>query len=430
MKHKLTLLSVALLLVGCSNSEVTSSSSYITPSTSEPGTSSVSSSLPTPSSSSSTSIEPSSNTTSSSSSTSSSSTSSTTPTLETLSLKQIQERGISLKEGEKGERIEFNATYVKAVTDNQDKLMLFVEEGAYLYVRVSGGFNDFLKNRYVNCDYHVIGTISKTNGNVEVLYESLNNLTSTPASFDYSSITTSYNSIEELLLAFKNEVNLNNKLTGVGKIVSFEARVVALDTSDANQKAFVYDGKNTMTIIDTKKICGTDEIGKKYRFTGSMSVLKSSPAILLLDMENVSDFSKDTPYDFSAAKEVKPSDFAKWYYVSDKINPPTYDDYGTLYKVTGYVADDESRTNAGKYYLGAMDEPNKSLADTGVKTSIKGVYFLNHLNLSERDLTYSVFGEYLYTETQITFYAVLHQFDTQNHGWKIVPLEFSVETVE
>ena len=102
-----------------------------------------------------------------------------------------------------------------------------------------------------------------------------------------------------------------------------------------------------------------------------------------------------------------------------------------LYKITGYVVDDDSRTNAGKFYLGIMDEPQGSLSDTGIKKCIPGVYLLNHQGLTPNEVTnYSAFGKYYDTETKISFYAKLYQFDTQNHGWKVVPLEFTITEVK
>ena len=429
MKKLLSFTLLALLLMGCATGEPHSSSSNSmttndTTSSNSPGTSST---LPTTSAT----PNPSSNVTPSTSNTPSTSLDSSSSVAKQYTLKELKELGASLEEGQKGERVCFDAMYVKVATVDSDKLMLFVDDNSYLHVRVVGGFsgNSYLDNRYTFCDYHVTGTLQKLNGVVEVVYENLTNIASTPTTYDFEKVTTHYSDITSLNQEF-NQLKTTSKLSGVGKIVTFEARVVALDSSDANKKAFVYDGKNTMAIINDKKICSASDIGLSYEFTGWMSVQKSSPAILLLDMKSLSS-SQDNPYDFTSAIEMKASEFAKWYYVSDYVNPPSYEDYNALYKITGYVADDDSRTNAGKFYLGIMDEPQGSLSDTGIKKCIPGVYLLNHQGLTPTEVTnYSAFGKYYDTDTKISFYAKLYQFDTQNHGWKVVPLEFTITEVE
>lgn len=339
------------------------------------------------------------------------------------SIKEVVSLGENLKEGEQTSLITFSGMYVKAITDNMDKLMLFVDEESYINVRVVGGFNDFLKNRYLNCYYEVQGKVSKNNGNIEVNYSSLSNLTSKEEGYDYSHITLNKNSISEVYNEIR-KVTLNNKDTGVGKIVTFDAIIVASDESDSNTKVVVYDESNVITVIDDKKICNKEDMGQKYTFTGIISVLKTSPSILLLDKKfiekvDVNDLS------YVSAEEVQPSYFSKWYYTSNKQSKPSLDVYSKLYKVTGYVIDDTSRTS--KYYLGLVDQNNGTLNDNGITTSIKGIYLMNNLNLSERELTYSPFYDYYVEGSKVTFYASFYQFDSNNHGWKMFALNNTIE---
>ena len=98
----------------------------------------------------------------------------------------------------------------------------------------------------------------------------------------------------------------------------------------------------------------------------------------------------------------------------------------TLYRITGYVADDESRTTA--YYLGLTDTNGESLSDNSITKSIKGIYLINHQGLDERDLSYSIYKEY--TDKLISVYASIHQFDTNNHAWKMFTNETSIEVIE
>ncbi len=343
-------------------------------------------------------------------------------------ISEIVEIAASLDEEEEGPLVSFEGIYLKYVTHGSDKMMLFADETEenYLYVRVEGGFDNFLKNRYLNCYYRVKGKVKKGLNVAEVIYQSLENVTSNPEDYSYTKITQNYNSIGDLYLDI-DKMNLDKKYSAIGKIVSFEGRVVATDRSDANKKVFVYDGKNVISVIDDKKICSADAIGNNYSFVGLISVLKSSPAIMMLSSSLIIDEETYT-FDYSSAIEKLPSAFSSWYYVGDKINPPSIQDYGKLYKITGYVADDESRTQ--KYNFGLTDNSNGDLSDTGIKTSIKGVYFLNHLSMDENDVSYSVFTDYYTSQQKISLYVVLHQFDTSNHGWKVVPLESSIEVIE
>lgn len=341
---------------------------------------------------------------------------------QTLTINEVLSIGKSLAEGQQSEFVRFEGLYVKALTDNFDKLMLFVDEESYIFVRVDGGFDDYLKNRYLSCRYLVEGKVSKNNGNIEVKYQNITNLTSEPESYNYSNISLNKNSIEEVYQEINN-VKLNNKDTGVGKIVTFEATIVASDEDDSNTKVVVYDENNVITVIDDKTICSKNDMGQKCRFTGVISVLKTSPAIMLLDKEYVEKVNLDD-LSLSSAEEVVPSYFSKWYYTSNKQSKPSLDVYKKLYKITGYITEDSSRTS--KYYLGVVDENGNSLSDNGITTSIKGVYLMNNLNMDNYDLTYSPFYEYYVNEQKVSFYASFYQFDTNNHGWKIFALNHTI----
>ena len=173
MKKKSLIFLLSILLIGCS--DVTTSSFN-------------DSSLATSSSFSETSSSITTSELSSSNNTSESTTSESSSSEEIIknySIKQINEIGNKLNNDEIGEKVVFNATYVKVMTDNFDKLMLFVDETDYLYVRVpSSQYNDYLKNRYTNCLYEVIGNISKVYDHVEVNYISLKNITTTSEKVD------------------------------------------------------------------------------------------------------------------------------------------------------------------------------------------------------------------------------------------------------
>lgn len=416
MKKKSLIFLLSILLIGCS--DVTTSSFNDSSLTTSSSSSETSSSITTSEASSSNNTSESTSSESSSSNTSESS--SSEETIKNYSIKQINEIGNKLNNDEIGEKVIFNATYVKMMTDNFDKLMLFVDETDYLYVRVpSSQYNDYLKNRYTNCLYEVIGNISKVYDHVEVNYISLKNITTTSEKVDYSKVIDKKTNINEVIDEFKL-LTLNKKNNALGKIVSVEGTVIASEYTDSNKKVVIYDGNNVLTIVNDKKIVNKDDVNKKYRFVGALSVLKGSPALWYLDSE----FIKNEETEYHNFEEVTPSYFSKWYNVSDYINNPSFDDFAKLYKVTGYVQDNKDITTV--YNLGLVDKVNDSLSDVGIKKSIKGVFLMNNLSMSESDLSYSKFAPFYVNEEKITVYVSLHQFDTNNHGWKVFAIEDSI----
>lgn len=336
------------------------------------------------------------------------------------SIQEIITIGSSLNDGEEGIKVSFKGMYLKLITDNMDKLMLFADEDAYINVRVkSGDFTTYLKNRYLNCYYNVIGAITKNNNQVEIAYEKIENVTSTPEAFDFTNITKSCSSISDVYDDIK-KVNLTNKKNGVGNIVSFNGVVIATDRSDSNSKAVLYDNKNVITVISEKKICdGTTDLNKEFIVTGIISIKNGAPAVLLLEIKSC---EKTINIDYSNAKAVNPSYFSTWYHLSSNMKDPNFDDFSTLYLVSGYINIDDSRTNA--YYFGMTDNSNETLSDTGIKTSIKGIYLMNYLNVDN-----SILYDYYINEIKVSVYCSLYQFDSQNHGWKAFMVEDTINSI-
>lgn len=417
MKLKRLYLLLSLFVVGCSINNSSTSSDNIASSnsisSSSVTSSNVSSNISSSSISSSSSLSSSLNSTSSSSSTS--------IELKEKNIQQIKELGKNLNNGETLNEIIFKGMYVKTISDNNDKLMLFVDETGYIYVRVNN-WSKYLDNRYYNCYYEVNGIISKINDNIELKYVNLKNITDTPSNFDYSSITENKQSLSEVEEEF-NKITLNNKYNGVGKIVTFEGTIIATDRSDANQKVVVYDGEKVLTIIDNKKICESNSIGNKYIFTGSLSVLHGSPAIWLLSSSYVS----KTNLELNNYKEIVPSYFKKWCGLSNHLNPPAYNEFFTLFKVTGYVKYNTDFTT--KYDLGLVDNENGTLSDQNVTGTIPGIFLMNNLSLNKQnEINNSIFFEHL--NKKVTVYVTLHQFETNNHGWKVFPVDSTLSVIE
>ena len=411
-----------LVLSSCNNTNTPSNGSESNNSTSQLP-SIIDSSSPSTSNSSNNSISASPST----SNDSNSSTTAPSPAIKTVeSIKDIFTLGENLKENEIGDLVQFEATYLRgiAMTRSSEDLMLFADEESYIYLRLPyAKYTGYLANRYVMQEYQVTANITKVNNQIEL---TLNDSLTTQESVINLSSSTSYNqeqvsevksALGELIEDF-NAIPLNNKKYGSGKIVTVTGQVIATEYKDANKKCVIYDGTNIVTIINSSKIVGQYDIGTTIEVTGILNMEVSCPAILMLSSKVKADVSKDL--NMTNYEEVKPSYFKDWNLTSDNMKTPSVNNFMKLYKTTGYITDDKDRTNA--YYIGAVDSASDKLSDVGIKTSIGGFYLMNHLNISDRDFSYSGFYGFYDKLEPVTFYFTLFGFDTQNHAWKCFPV--------
>ena len=423
MKKQHLLIALGLLVLSsCNNTNTPSNGSESNNSTSQLP-SIIDSSSPSTSNSSNNSISASPST----SNDSSSSTIAPSPAIKIVkSIKDIFTLGENVKENEIGDLVQFEATYLRgiAMTRSSEDLMLFADEESYIYLRLPyAKYTGYLANRYVMQEYQVTANITKVNNQIEL---TLNDSLTTQESVINLSSSTSYNqeqvsevksALGELIEDF-NAIPLNNKKYGSGKIVTVTGQVIATEYKDANKKCVIYDGTNIVTIINSSKIVGQYDIGTTIEVTGILNMEVSCPAILMLSSKVKADVSKDL--NMTNYEEVKPSYFKDWNLTSDNMKTPSVNNFMKLYKTTGYITDDKDRTNA--YYIGAVDSASDKLSDVGIKTSIGGFYLMNHLNISDRDFSYSGFYGFYDKLEPVTFYFTLFGFDTQNHAWKCFPV--------
>ena len=342
------------------------------------------------------------------------------------SIKDIFILGKDLEENETGYLVQFEATYLRgiAMTRSSEDLMLFADAESYIYLRLPyAKYTGYLANRYVMQEYQVTANITKVNNQIEL---TLNNSLTTQESVINLSSSTSYNqeqvsevksSLEELVDDF-NAIPLNNKKYGSGKIVTVTGQVIATEYKDANKKCVICDGTNIVTVINSSKIVGQYDIGSTLEVTGILNMEVSCPAILMISSKVKADINKDL--NMTNYEEVKPSYFKQWNLTSDNMKTPSVNNFMKLYKTTAYITDDKDRSNA--YYIGVVDSASDKLSDTGIKTSIGGFYLMNHLNISDRDFSYSGFYGFYDKVEPVTFYFTLFGFDTQNHAWKCFPV--------
>lgn len=423
MKKQHLLIALGLLVLSsCNNTNTPSNGSESNNSTSQLP-SIIDSSSPSTSNSSNNSISASPST----SNDSSSSTTAPSPAIKIVeSIKDIFTLGKNVKENEIGDLVQFEATYLRgiAMTRSSEDLMLFADEESYIYLRLPyAKYTGYLANRYVMQEYQVTANITKVNNQIEL---TLNDSLTTQESVINLSSSTSYNqeqvsevksALGELIEDF-NAIPLNNKKYGSGKIVTVTGQVIATEYKDANKKCVIYDGTNIVTIINSSKIVGQYDIGTTIEVTGILNMEVSCSAILMLSSKVKADVSKDL--NMTNYEEVKPSYFKDWNLTSDNMKTPSVNNFMKLYKTTGYITDDKDRTNA--YYIGAVDSASDKLSDVGIKTSIGGFYLMNHLNISDRDFSYSGFYGFYDKVEPVTFYFTLFGFDTQNHAWKCFPV--------
>ncbi len=425
MKKQHLLIALGLLVLSsCNNTNTPSNGSESNNSTSQLP-SIIDSSSPSTSNSSNNSISASPST----SNDSSSSTTAPSPAIKTVeSIKDIFTLGENVKENEIGDLVQFEATYLRgiAMTRSSEDLMLFADAESYIYLRLPyAKYTGYLANRYVMQEYQVTANITKVNNQIEL---TLNNSLTTQKSVINLSSSTSYNqeqvsevksSLEELVDDF-NAIPLNNKKYGSGKIVTVTGQVIATEYKDANKKCVIYDGTNIVTVIGSSKIVGQYDIGTTIEVTGILNIQVSCPAVLLLSSEVKSNVSKDL--NMTNYEEVKPSYFKQWNLISDKMVTPEITDFMKLYKTTGYIKYDTSRTTSGKYYVGAVDNAADKLSDNGIKTSIAGFYLMNNQNLSELEFSYSGFYELCDNFEPVTFYFTLFSFNNNEHAWNCFPV--------
>ncbi len=348
--------------------------------------------------------------------------SSTTETPTPCTIGEILQKGSLLQNEEIGEKVIFHATYLRAVAlsrSNED-LMYFADAHNYIYMRVPySEFQGYLANRYVNQEYEVVGYVTKLNDIVELTYEKVTNLSS-PTSCNLKEVSEQKASLKEVYDDFA-KIPLNAKYYGSGKIVTFDAQLIATEYTESNKKAVFYDSVNTIAVVHSSKIADKADIGKHFTITGILNIEVSSPAILLLDIEQKASQNETIMINEEAVEKVETDYFSKWNTTSKYMNPPSVYDYGKLYQTTGYIRDDTSRTSA--YYVGIVKTSTGSLSDNGITKSIGGLFFMNHQNMSENSFSYSPFYSYYGEDIPVTIYFSLFSFDTNNHAWRIFAVE-------
>ncbi|MCH5172016.1 MAG: hypothetical protein J1F31_04260 [Erysipelotrichales bacterium] len=447
MKHKLLLVALLLTLTSCgssipsiSNSVSTSpDSTNIENSVSDPSNSNETSNIPTSNESSEEVSKETPSVTPSVTPPSISNSQSTPNELKELSIEQIRSLGKALNDNEVGDLVRFKATYLRTVTmsrSNED-LMYFADENSYIYLRVAyANYTGYLANRYTNQEYIVTANVAKVDGVIELAFnkdigakESVVNCgENVSTTVNFENVSEVKDSIISMVSDFES-IQLNKKKSGSGKIVTFTGQLIATDREDANKKAVFSDGTGVISVIaDEKKFVGAEDIGNYYRIIGIMNIEVTSPAILHLSSTFIKD---EVEIDVSNAKIVEPDFLKAKYIIGDKYYSPSIREYLSLYKTTGYIVDN-SKYNRDNYYLGIAKENKGSLISDSSSSSIKsvsGLFLMNHYNISERSFSYSPLYDYYISDSQIELYFTIHQFYSQDHGWKVFPIEAIVDSL-
>lgn len=442
MKRKTILFTLLFILASCNNTSSASTPVSPIPPTSiiEPSTSHNTSDVPSIGDS----TSPSTSITQPSTSTSTSTSTSVAPKPTELTIKEALTLGNTLSDNTVGDLVKIKATYIKKITlsrSNED-LMYFADNDSSIYLRVDYTYfdNDKLKNKATNTEYYVTANISKNNGVVELKYNttlgktSVTEISNVDSSVNLENISESKDSIHDLVSDF-NAIPLDKKKCGTGKIVTIVGQVLETEYTSSNEKAILGDGTGVITVISENKfVTHASDIGKYYAVTGILNIQVTSPALLYLSSSYVtpSDATIEESIDVSNARVVAP-DFLKSKYILDgKYYSPTIEEYMTLYSTSGYIVRTKKYSTSPNMYMGIANENNGDLItdSNGIK-SVKGLFLMNHYNLTERSFGYSPLADYFYENVKIEeMFFTIHQFNSQDHGWKVFPIEALVEPLE
>lgn len=442
MKRKTILFTLLFILASCNNTSSASTPVSPIPPTSiiEPSTSHNTSDVPSIGDS----TSPSTSVTQPSTSTSTSTSTSVAPKPTELTIKEALTLGNTLSDNTVGDLVKIKATYIKKITlsrSNED-LKYFADNDSSIYLRVDYTYfdNDKLKNKATNTEYYVTANISKNNGVVELKYNttlgktSVTEISNVDPSVNLENISESKDSIHDLVSDF-NAIPLDKKKCGTGKIVTIVGQVLETEYTSSNEKAILGDGTGVITVISENKfVTHASDIGKYYAVTGILNIQVTSPALLYLSSSYVtpSDATIEESIDVSNARVVAP-DFLKSKYILDgKYYSPTIEEYMTLYSTSGYIVRTKKYSTSPNMYMGIANENNGDLItdSNGIK-SVKGLFLMNHYNLTERSFGYSPLADYFYENVKIEeMFFTIHQFNSQDHGWKVFPIEALVEPLE
>lgn len=442
MKRKTILFTLLFILASCNNTSSASTPVSPIPPTSiiEPSTSHNTSDVPSIGDS----TSPSTSITQPSTSTSTSTSTSVAPKPTELTIKEALTLGNTLSDNTVGDLVKIKATYIKKITLSRtsEDLMYFADNDSSIYLRVNyANFkNDKLNNKDTNKEYYIIASISKNNGVVELKYNtslgstSVTEISNANPSVNLENISESKDSIHDLVSDF-NAITLDKKKCGTGKIVTIVGQVLETEYTSSNEKAILGDGTGVITVISENKfVTHASDIGKYYAVTGILNIEVTSPALLYLSSSYVtpSDATIEESIDVSNAKVVAP-DFLKSKYILDgKYYSPTIEEYMTLYSTSGYIVRTKKYSTSPNMYMGIANENNGDLItdSNGIK-SVKGLFLMNHYNITERSFGYSPLADYFYEDVKIEeMFFTIHQFNSQDHGWKVFPIEALVEPLE
>ncbi len=429
MKRKYFIFLLSILLVSCST----------TPSVSLNNSLDTSSSSASPSSDNPISENPSILQSASTSSVSNS-TSASKPSIKQLTIKEARTLAEDLGDNEIGELIKIKATFLKVIKTTSSNLMYFADAESSIYLRVPvSKYTDYLDNRYTNYEYLITANIAKVDANIELQYnddldsrESVVNL-SEEVSVNLNNITEAKESIISLVEDFEN-IRLDNKKCGTGKIVTFTGQLIATEYEDANKKAVFSDGTGVINVINDKKFVNREDVGKFYEITGIMNIKTTNPAILYLHNQYVIKSStEESVINVNHSQTVEPDFLKSKYILSDKYYSPSIQEYLTLYQTKGFIVDNSKYNANANYHLGIAKENKASLisdsSSTGIK-SVSGLFLINHYNISEKTFSYSPLFNYFLSSKEVSLYFTIDQFYSQDHGWKVFPIEKLIDPLE
>ena len=325
-----------------------------------------------------------------------------------------------------GSLVSFQATYLRALTLNNDRVLMFADETGYIGFRCTTQ-SDYINNNYRFQEYKVTGKLVEKENGLEVAYEStFGDLRASVerlgegAELSYKESETTLPVQLTGISQIKEKSALlvqDSKLNAYGEIVRFTAQYANFESDNSKEKTFFIDanGEGIVVIQDNDTTGGhkltplmsEDNIGKWYELTGIISIKTSIPAILAwtctyVPKSEVDEQNFDVTYATDVTSQIEQA-FYNGNLTSDKLDALPNEMYFKLYHANGWLYDDG--TCSGFTLI-----ENGTIPDNG-KNTRKGFYFVNGKD---------IWGE---NGTAVEIYFKIQSYDTQNHIWKIFVIE-------
>ncbi len=301
----------------------------------------------------------------------------------------------------------------------------------------SSTFYDKVSNYDGNPDskYTVTGYLSIYLGNPEIFVTEYTLNKSLSVTFDAKKSSEGQVSFQTFFETAR-DTEYNCKGDAYGKMYTFTNVTSYHWVSDSSYQKFAWitDGYSIIKTIAHNR--PNVSKGKVFNLVGLLSMQDYSPAIWIIDVEEVSS-QNPVELDVSFAKELSITELKNNKTSQDDTNErfPEYTlSWASLYKTTGYLTTVEQ---GGKYYIGIRDEyysgtefingKDNARANMGVALFHNSEFW----NIDSDHIYTTVYGELVDSETPVEIYYIFYQltYYTKKTCWDIMVLPSTFPTI-